>query len=88
MPPSIPPPPSSAREWDDNTVYDAPLQQRMGHGPWQEAEGEIPSSDGALEHSGARSSGLELDFDEETVRTTAPSEIAKRMREQIKRTKK
>ena len=31
---------------------------------------------------------LDLDFDEETVRTSAPSEIAREMREQIRRQKK
>lgn len=77
-PPPSPPLPSARGEWDDNTVYDSKLQQRFAS----------PEGSPTAVESGARSGTLDLDYDEETVRTNAPSEIAREMREQHRRTKK
>ncbi|MFO0668335.1 MAG: serine/threonine-protein kinase [Polyangiaceae bacterium] len=78
---SVPPPaPSSGAgpEWDDNTVYDAELAARVS------AHASQPPSQ---RHPGAARVD-ELTFDEETVRTNQPSQIAKEIREQLKRGKK
>jgi serine/threonine-protein kinase len=86
-------PPISPRpargDWDEATVYDPALQQRIAAAHPPPRRSEPP-----LDHSGSRaagapaSSGLDLEYDEETVRTSAPSEIARQMREQLRRSKK
>lgn len=70
-------PPSSNGPWDDSTVIDPAISARFRHpsGPSSSEVFDPPSLD-------------DLEFDEETVRTNAPSEIARQMREQIKRQKK
>jgi serine/threonine-protein kinase len=92
--PPAPPAPSSPDRWEDDATMRDPLSQQFrSPGVARPSAAQTQHSPQAPDPPPPASEewapvSLDLDFDEETVRTSAPSEIAREMREQIRRQKK